>query len=150
MFTDVFGSITLVYEKCEEDVMTLPPRDVKKAKLVDFRLMRYSFLQIGLYESFVGFFMFFFAMSEYSNGTVSPSHLVFAWERWNLEGEYAGVKTMDERQEILYRGQTAFFVGLGTSIRLWLGKGCPRVPLQSHSYRDIGSLLQSWCNFGIS
>ena len=115
MFTDVFGSITLVYEKCEEDVMMLPPRNVKTDKLVDFRLMRYAFLQIGMYESLVGFFMYFFAMMEFSHHSISPSHLVFAWENWTLEGEYAGVKTADDRQEILFHGQTAFFVALGKS-----------------------------------
>lgn len=113
MFTDVFGSITLVYEKCEEDVMCRPPRNVKTDKLVDFRLMRYAFFQIGMYESLVGFFMYFFAVKEFSQHSIRPKHLVFAWERFTLEGEYAGVQTLAERTDILFHGQTAFFVALG-------------------------------------
>lgn len=74
---------------------------------------RYAFFQVGLYESVVGFLMYFLAIQEFSNNSVAPRHLVFAWERWTLEGEYAGVKTLEERTELLYRGQTAYFVGLG-------------------------------------
>jgi hypothetical protein len=47
LLTDVFGSLSLVYEEPEADVMLIPPRDTKRDKLVDLRLMRYAFLQVG-------------------------------------------------------------------------------------------------------
>jgi sodium/potassium-transporting ATPase subunit alpha len=49
MMTDVAGSVQLVYEKAEGDLMSRPPRDAKTDKLVDARLMAYAFLQLGAY-----------------------------------------------------------------------------------------------------
>ena len=51
--------------------------------------------------------------NAFSKGTVRPMDLVFAWERWTNEGPYAGVATAQERNRILYKAQTAYFVALG-------------------------------------
>lgn len=122
MATDVIGSLSLVYELSESDIMLLPPRNVKKDRLVDLRLMRYSFLQIGVMESLAGFLMYFYAISDYSHGTARPKDVVFAWEKWTLDGSYGGIATLAERQLILDKAQSAYFLAayflaLGESAR---------------------------------
>jgi hypothetical protein len=59
---------------------------VCRDKLVDWRLLRYAYLQ-GLGESIVAFAMFFYAMWDYSDGRVLPADLFLAWEHWGAEVE---------------------------------------------------------------
>uniref|UniRef100_A0AC34R9W0 Cation-transporting P-type ATPase C-terminal domain-containing protein n=1 Tax=Panagrolaimus sp. JU765 TaxID=591449 RepID=A0AC34R9W0_9BILA len=48
--TDIWPAISLAYEKCEKDIMERPPRDPIKDRLVNLRLIRYSYLQIGIFQ----------------------------------------------------------------------------------------------------
>ena len=112
MLTDVSGSVTLVYEESEGDLMKRPPRDHKRDKLVDLRVMMYGFFQLGVYESAVGFFMYFLAMYQFSDGRIAPKDLIFCWEAWTNEGDYQGL-SLAERNTLLSQAQTAYFVALG-------------------------------------
>jgi hypothetical protein len=85
--------------------------------------------------------MYFYAMSHFSGGRVRASDLVFAWQvrpqgrgsrewqcamyarrssslvhvclhqAWNEDEGYAGL-SLDQRNEILFQAQTAYFVAL--------------------------------------
>jgi sodium/potassium-transporting ATPase subunit alpha len=62
--TELFPAISLAYEKPEADVMTRPPRDVKKDHLVSFSLLSYSYLQVGMIEvglCFISYFLIFYS-----------------------------------------------------------------------------------------
>jgi len=57
--TELAPAISLAYEKAEADVMSRPPRNSKKDRLVSPRLLTYAYLQIGVIESIAGLFAFF-------------------------------------------------------------------------------------------
>jgi len=50
LFTDCAGSMTLVYEKPEADVLIRPPRNPKKDHLVDWKLLLHAYAFIGILE----------------------------------------------------------------------------------------------------
>jgi len=109
--TDVCGSLALVYEAPESNIMEVPPRDVRTSKLVDWRLIFYAYMQIGIPHTLVAFSMFFYAMYYFSGGRITPQALAFAWETWTNEGNYHGT-TMEQRANLVAQGQSAYFVAL--------------------------------------
>lgn len=54
-FTDCGAAITLALEKPEADVMQRPPRDPKRDRLVDWRLLLQSYIFIGTLETLTSF-----------------------------------------------------------------------------------------------
>ncbi|PVI02299.1 calcium ATPase [Periconia macrospinosa] len=63
-FTDCAGAITLAYEKPESDVLTRPPRNPKKDRLVNTRLVFHAYFVVGLLECFLSFTMAFWYMER--------------------------------------------------------------------------------------
>lgn len=63
--TDIFPAIALAYEKPENDIMKRPPRNAKTEHLMNSRLVSYSTLQLGIMQSFAGFFAYLVIMSDY-------------------------------------------------------------------------------------
>lgn len=63
--TDIFPAIALAYEKPESDIMRRPPRNAKKDHLMNRRLASYSTLQLGVMQTFSGFFAYLVIMSDY-------------------------------------------------------------------------------------
>ena len=109
MFTDLFPSLALVYEDAEADIMHLPPRNTKKQHLVDMRLLAHAYLNIGMLESLAAFVIFFHYMNSY--GDMAPADLLLAFDKW--EDGYKG-NTMDQLNELLWRGPNCIFRGLGS------------------------------------
>ncbi|OTF76762.1 hypothetical protein BLA29_008505, partial [Euroglyphus maynei] len=62
--TDMVPAISLAYEKAESDIMRRKPRDAKKDKLVNERLISISYGQIGMMQASAGFFTYFVIMAE--------------------------------------------------------------------------------------
>ena len=62
--TDMVPAISLAYEQAESDIMKRQPRDPKKDKLVNQRLISVSYGQIGMIQAAAGFFAYFVIMSE--------------------------------------------------------------------------------------
>lgn len=62
--TDMVPAISLAYEKAESDIMRRKPRDSKKDKLVNERLISISYGQIGMMQASAGFFAYFVIMAE--------------------------------------------------------------------------------------
>jgi hypothetical protein len=105
---------------------------------------------VGLYESCVAFGMYFLAASEFSHGTVTPGDMLLAWERWTVEGPYAGVATAGERTEILRRAQTAFFVALGAwGLGLGGGGGVGDWVIGLVGFWEIGGWWWLWGGMGL-
>lgn len=69
--TDIFPAITLAYEKPENDIMSRPPRNAGKDRLMSGRLLSYSVLQLGLIQTVAGFFAYIVAFSDYGLGVLS-------------------------------------------------------------------------------
>ena len=49
--TDLFPAMTLVHERPEGDLLAVPPRDPKKDRLADWRLLLHAYGFIGILES---------------------------------------------------------------------------------------------------
>ncbi|KAF2856696.1 Na/K ATPase-like protein alpha 1 subunit [Plenodomus tracheiphilus IPT5] len=62
--TDCAGAITLAYEKPEADLMLRPPRNPKKDRLVNTRLIFHAYFFIGLLQCFLSFTMAFWYMGR--------------------------------------------------------------------------------------
>ncbi|BCS24978.1 cation-translocating P-type ATPase [Aspergillus puulaauensis] len=62
--TDCAGAITLAFEKPESDLLLRPPRNPKKDRLVDAKLLGHAYFFIGLYECFMSYAMAFWYMQR--------------------------------------------------------------------------------------
>ena len=78
--TDMVPAISLAYEKAESDIMRRKPRDAKKDKLVNERLISMSYGQIGMMQASAGFFTYFVIMAE--NGFL-PRDLLGIRMKWD-------------------------------------------------------------------
>lgn len=59
VLTDVFSAIALCYEKPEMGLLTRKPRNVKKDRLVDWKLLFHAYFVLGLLESLCAMSMAF-------------------------------------------------------------------------------------------
>lgn len=64
LLTDMLPAISLAYENAESDIMSRPPRNPKKDKLVTRKLYFLAYGHIGLIEAVGGFFVYFAIMAE--------------------------------------------------------------------------------------
>uniref|UniRef100_A0A915IPA8 Cation-transporting P-type ATPase C-terminal domain-containing protein n=1 Tax=Romanomermis culicivorax TaxID=13658 RepID=A0A915IPA8_ROMCU len=132
--TDVCGSLGLVHEEAEFDLMTRPPRDSKNDRLVNWRIILFTYCFVGTIESTIAFFMYFYTMWL---GGIPADALLFAYENWgrplNVTYYHANYANFSDHhvttftttvidptaQQILNaKAQTAFFVSLVVT-QLW-------------------------------
>jgi len=110
--TDMVPAISLAYEKAESDIMKRQPRDPKKDKLVNERLISLAYGQIGMIQAIAGFFSYFVAMSE--NG-FRPGMLISLRSEWDnkdnntLLDSYGQEWTFASRQRLTHACHTVFF-----------------------------------------
>ncbi|KAK0042674.1 sodium/potassium-transporting ATPase subunit alpha-2 [Biomphalaria pfeifferi] len=113
--TDIVPAISLAYEQPETDIMKRMPRNPQKDKLVNDRLISVSYGQIGIMESFAGFFTYFVVMAE--NG-FWMSRLVGIRKEWDskainsLEDSYGQQWTYAQRKNLEVTCYAAFFVSI--------------------------------------
>jgi len=62
--TDCVAAITLAYEKPEADVMLRPPRNPRKDRLVNTRLIFHAYFFVGLIQCFLSFTMAFWYLER--------------------------------------------------------------------------------------
>ncbi|CAJ0559314.1 unnamed protein product, partial [Mesorhabditis spiculigera] len=79
MGTDLWPAISLAYELPENDIMERPPRDAKIDKLVNARLILFSYMHIGVMQATAGFCTYFFIMMQ--NGFMP-------WDLWGLREQW--------------------------------------------------------------
>ncbi|KAI9208476.1 uncharacterized protein BJ171DRAFT_208309 [Polychytrium aggregatum] len=111
--TDVFPSIALIYESSESDLMTRPPRNPKKDKLVDGPMFIHVYFFIGMMEcvfAHVIFSLYFFEVTgvgfkdfvfQYGNLTNDP--ILFPNGVSLSQAQY---------QQVLYSANSVYFVAL--------------------------------------
>lgn len=104
-FTDCAAAITLAFEKPEADVLLRPPRDVKKDRLVDWRLLLQSFGFIGMIECTCSFAMSYWWLQRQG---VPFSALWFSY------GDYSAITNMtaEEVTAKLNVASSIYFVNL--------------------------------------
>ncbi|GMT29389.1 hypothetical protein PFISCL1PPCAC_20685 [Pristionchus fissidentatus] len=111
--TDMIPAISLAYEEAESDIMKRKPRDSKRDKLVNERLISLSYGQIGVIQALSAFFTYFWIMAE--NGFL-PQDLLFKRPLWDAPGynslmdSYGQEWTYANRKILEHTCQTAFFV----------------------------------------
>jgi len=113
--TDMVPAISLAYEQAENDIMKRLPRDPKKDKLVNERLISMSYGQIGMIQATAGFFVYFVILAE--NGFL-PRDLFGIREAWDaravndLKDSYGQEWTYKRRKVLEYTCHTAFFISI--------------------------------------
>ena len=107
VFTDLFLSLSLVMEREEFDLLSIPPRNHKKDHLINFKIYAQSYLFIGVMETTCAHAMFFLYM--YRHAKIPIYALFFAFEEYT-EGFYG--YTNDELVYFNTVGQSVYFVSL--------------------------------------
>jgi len=105
--TDISPAMSLIYEHPEADLMRREPRSVTGERLVNPQLFLHAYLFTGTVNSLAAFGMFFYYMS--SEAGIPPQDLFFAYDKFS-DGFHG--YTQDELNEILWTGQTIYFVTL--------------------------------------
>lgn len=78
--TDMLPAISLAYEQAESDIMKRQPRDPKKDKLVNERLIFMAYGQIGMIQAAAGFIAYFVILAD--NGFL-PNIIFGIRESWD-------------------------------------------------------------------
>ncbi|KAJ5342430.1 hypothetical protein N7541_011554 [Penicillium brevicompactum] len=107
VFTDLFLSLSLIMEKEEFDLLSLPPRRPTKDHLINLRIYGQSYLFVGVMEAFSAHAMFFLYMWRHAG--IPFSDLIFAFENY---GEGFHGYTADELNHFTSVGQCVYFVTL--------------------------------------
>jgi sodium/potassium-transporting ATPase subunit alpha len=81
--TDILPAISFAYEKAESDIMKTPPRNRHTDKLVNGTLISWSYLQIGVIQSFAAFTTFFYVLDR---GGFSTNLILSSYFRQNQMG----------------------------------------------------------------
>ncbi|XP_078282945.1 potassium-transporting ATPase alpha chain 2-like [Rhinoraja longicauda] len=113
--TDIIPSISLAYEKAERDIMNVHPRVSSRDRLVNLQLASYSYLQVGVTQTFGGFLCYFTVLAE--QGWL-PSRVIGIRVPWedatnnDVEDSYGQEWTFQQRLYVEWSCYTAFFVGI--------------------------------------
>jgi sodium/potassium-transporting ATPase subunit alpha len=107
VFTDLFLSLSLIMEKEEFDLLSLPPRDHKRDHLINVKIYIQSYLFVGVMETICAHGMFFLYM--YRHAGIPASALFFAFEQYS-DGFYGYSET--ELTHFNTVGHCVYFVTL--------------------------------------
>ncbi|KPI36825.1 Sodium/potassium-transporting ATPase subunit alpha [Cyphellophora attinorum] len=107
VFTDLFLSLSLIMEKEEFDLLSIPPRKPRRDHLINLKIYAQSYLFIGVMETVIAHAMFFLYM--YRHAGIPASALFLAFEKY-ADGFYG--YTADELTYFNTVGQCVYFVTL--------------------------------------
>ena len=107
VFTDLFLSLSLIMEKEEFDLLSIPPRNPRKDHLINLRIYGQAYLFVGVMEAFSAHAMFFVYM--YNAAGLTFHDLIFAFEKYT-DGFHG--YTQDQLNQFNYTGQCVYFVTL--------------------------------------
>jgi magnesium-transporting ATPase (P-type) len=69
------AGMVLMMEPAQADLMTEPPRDIKRERLVPLRLVAYSYLFYGMTQSVASFVTWFYYMASRGPTGILPTPL---------------------------------------------------------------------------
>ncbi|KAJ5078231.1 intein-containing sodium/potassium-transporting atpase subunit alpha precursor [Anaeramoeba ignava] len=107
--TDIFPAISLAYEKAEQDIMKRKPRNAKTDRLVTYKLISFSYLQIGMIQAFASLFTYFVVLGNYG---FKPQELLFLNKDWVSKSKIINGLDYAKRVNALKNAQTAVFVSI--------------------------------------
>ena len=113
--TDLIPAISLAYESAESEIMQRSPRNPKKDRLVNSRLIAMCYAQIGILQAAAGFLTYFIVMGV--NGFL-PLFLFGISDRWdspdinNLEDSYGVEWSYKARRQLEHTCNTGFFFSI--------------------------------------
>uniref|UniRef100_A0AC34F6A5 Sodium/potassium-transporting ATPase subunit alpha n=1 Tax=Panagrolaimus sp. ES5 TaxID=591445 RepID=A0AC34F6A5_9BILA len=113
--TDLWPAIALAYEPPESDIMKRPPRDSKVDRLVNFRLMRFSYLQIGMIQALAGFLTWTAVMAQNGFCLDRLFNIRTHWDNKaieNLEDSYGQEWSYNDRKTLERSCHAAFFFAI--------------------------------------
>lgn len=102
-FTDCAAATAIAYEKPEADVLTRPPRNAKKGRLVDWKLIMQAYGFVGMIESISSFAMAYWYAQR--------KGLPFG-DLWFGFGATPAGMTTDTMSDILNEASSIYFVNL--------------------------------------
>jgi sodium/potassium-transporting ATPase subunit alpha len=105
VFTDLFCALSLIMEREEFDLLSLPPRDTKRDHLINIKIYIQSYLFIGVMETVCAHAMFFLYMWRHAG--IPASALFFAFEKYT-DGFYG--YSQEQLTEFNTVGQCVYFV----------------------------------------
>ncbi|KAK5710714.1 hypothetical protein LTR15_012870 [Elasticomyces elasticus] len=80
VFTDLFLSLSLIMEKEEFDLLSLPPRNPKKDHLINLKIYAQSYLFVGVMETVCAHSMYF--LYYWRHARIPASDLFLAFEKY--------------------------------------------------------------------
>lgn len=113
--TDLVPAIALAYEKPESDIMRRAPRNPQYDKLVNKRLISITYGQIGMTQSFAGFYTYFMVLML--NGFM-PDRLLGLRIEWedpsinDLQDSWGQTWTYQNRMKLLMEAQSGYFLSI--------------------------------------
>ncbi|KAL1921901.1 uncharacterized protein VTP21DRAFT_10543 [Calcarisporiella thermophila] len=107
VLTDMLPSIALMKEQPESDLLQRLPRNPKRDRLVNFRLLLHAYGWIGLMEMLLSMCMYFLYLQ--TEGGIGFRDIVFAFDKYD-EG-FMG-KSKAELDDLKNTGQCVYFVTL--------------------------------------
>jgi sodium/potassium-transporting ATPase subunit alpha len=113
--TDIAPSLSLSYEKAENDIMLRKPRDSLKDKMTNIRLVSFCYGQIAIIEAAGGFFAYSVCLAQ--SGFL-PSRIIGIRTFWDsakvndLRDSYGAEWTYQQRKVLETACQTCFYVGI--------------------------------------
>uniref|UniRef100_A0A914CA35 Sodium/potassium-transporting ATPase subunit alpha n=1 Tax=Acrobeloides nanus TaxID=290746 RepID=A0A914CA35_9BILA len=112
--TDILPAISFAYEPAESDIMDRPPRNPKRDRLVNWRLLFYSYLLIGVFQAIVGFSLYFWIMAEHGFPSYTLLNLKDVWEKRDLlvPDKYNRYWNYQDRMNLLGVCHGAFFYAI--------------------------------------
>lgn len=122
-FTDCATATAIAYEKPEADVMTRPPRNAKKDRLVDFKLILQAYGFVGIIETVLSFTMAYWYCQK--------SGLHFS-DLWFGFGSTPEDMDADTYTSILNTASSVYFVNL--VVMYVLPSLAPLRPILSHPF----------------
>ncbi|CAG9975540.1 unnamed protein product [Clonostachys byssicola] len=107
VFTDLFLSLSLIMEKAEFDLLSIPPRNHKKDHLINARIYGQAYLFTGTMETCVAHAMYF--LYYWKAARIPIKDLFFLFEGYT-DGFHG--YSADELAQFNYTGQCVYFVTL--------------------------------------
>jgi sodium/potassium-transporting ATPase subunit alpha len=111
--TDLIPAISLAYEEAEADIMLRRPRNAAIDRLVNARLISFSYLQIGVIQALAAMYTFIVVLGD--NG-INPFEIAFVEPNFSDEDMLMifdnRIFDFDARDDALRQAQTAYFVSI--------------------------------------
>merc|ERR1711998_599559 len=65
LVTNMVPAVSMAGEQAEANLMTLQPRNIKTDKIITAKMVFFTYLQLGVIETFAGLYAYFTVMADY-------------------------------------------------------------------------------------